>query len=92
MGVHIESIGFLGLGEMGGSMVANLLRAGYRVRAFDLVPERVASCRELGAVAANSAAEVMVYPVVMTSLPSSESFVTVARETLLPNARRPDHR
>jgi 3-hydroxyisobutyrate dehydrogenase-like beta-hydroxyacid dehydrogenase len=87
MGVHAESIGFLGLGEMGGPMVANLLRAGYRVHVFDLIPERVAPCRERGAVAADSVAGVTVCPVVMASLPSSESFVKVASETLLPHAR-----
>jgi len=83
-----ETIGFLGLGEMGSPMVANLLRAGYRVKVFDLLSERVALCRDRGAVAADGVTGVTDCPVVMASLPSSESFVNVANETLLPHARQ----
>lgn len=88
MDVRAEAIGFLGLGEMGGPMVANLLRAGYRVHVFDLLPERVALCCDRGAVAADGVAGVTDCPVVMASLPSSESFVSVATGTLLPQARQ----
>jgi len=88
MDAQAEAIGFLGLGEMGGPMVANLLRAGYRVHVFDLVPDRVAWCQKRGAVAAGSVAGVTGCPVVMASLPSSDSFVTVATEALLPHARQ----
>jgi len=88
MSTEKNAIGFLGLGEMGGPMVANLLRAGYQVQVFDLVPERVARCQERGAVTAGSVAGVTGCPVVMTSLPSSDSFVTVASEALLPHARQ----
>jgi 3-hydroxyisobutyrate dehydrogenase len=31
-----STIGFIGLGNMGGGMAANLLKNGYAVRAFDL--------------------------------------------------------
>ncbi|MEL0011949.1 MAG: NAD(P)-binding domain-containing protein, partial [Alphaproteobacteria bacterium] len=33
----MAKIGFIGLGNMGGPMVANLLKAGHEVSAFDLV-------------------------------------------------------
>ena len=34
-------IGFIGLGNMGAPMAANLLKAGHRVTGFDLVPAAV---------------------------------------------------
>ncbi len=34
-------VGFVGLGNMGGPMVQNLIKAGHSVRVFDLVPERM---------------------------------------------------
>ncbi len=33
---HLDTIGFIGLGNMGGPMCKRLLAAGYRVVAFDL--------------------------------------------------------
>ena len=37
----MTTVGFAGLGNMGGPMARNLVAAGYRVRAYDLVPELV---------------------------------------------------
>jgi 3-hydroxyisobutyrate dehydrogenase len=50
-------IGFVGLGNMGGPMARNLVRAGHEVAAFDIVPALVARCAEAGAQVADSAAE-----------------------------------
>ncbi len=50
-------IGFVGLGNMGGPMARNLVRAGHRVAVFDIVPALVSRCTEAGAEAAASAAE-----------------------------------
>ncbi len=41
-------IAFIGLGNMGGGMAANLVRAGHTVRAFDLADEALARARESG--------------------------------------------
>jgi len=49
-------IGFVGLGNMGGPMARNLLKAGHQVAGFDLVPELVAAHVAAGGVAAESAA------------------------------------
>lgn len=49
-------IGFVGLGNMGGPMARNLVKAGHGVSVFDLMPELVARCVDGGAVAAESAA------------------------------------
>lgn len=41
-------IAFIGLGNMGGGMAANLLKAGHDVRAFDLSDTALAAAREAG--------------------------------------------
>ena len=41
-------IAFIGLGNMGGGMAANLVRAGHDVRAFDLSEAALAAAREAG--------------------------------------------
>ena len=50
----MASIGFIGLGNMGGPMAINLVNAGYNVKVFDLSTELVASVVEKGAIAAKS--------------------------------------
>ncbi len=41
-------IAFIGLGNMGGGMAANLVKAGHQVRAFDLAPEALERARGNG--------------------------------------------
>ena len=41
-------IGFIGLGNLGGPMAANLAKAGHRVQVFDLVPESLSRAIEAG--------------------------------------------
>ena len=41
-------IAFIGLGNMGGGMAANLVKAGHQVRAFDLSPDAVARAVQSG--------------------------------------------
>jgi 3-hydroxyisobutyrate dehydrogenase len=53
----MTSVGFIGLGNMGLPMVANLLKAGYRVHAYDVLPEPVQVAVDQGATSAASAAE-----------------------------------
>jgi 3-hydroxyisobutyrate dehydrogenase len=50
-------IAFIGLGNMGGGMAANLLKAGRQVRAFDLSADAVAKAREHGAQACATVGE-----------------------------------
>ena len=50
-------IGFIGLGNMGGPMVGNLLKAGHELVVHDLVPEAVERAVEAGAARAETAAE-----------------------------------
>jgi 3-hydroxyisobutyrate dehydrogenase len=65
-------IGFVGIGNMGLPMVANLLRAGYPVEVHDLRPEAVEAARSRGAAVAGSTAESAGrVEVLITMLPNS---------------------
>jgi 3-hydroxyisobutyrate dehydrogenase len=50
-------IGFVGLGNMGGPMARNLLKAGHELAVFDIVPAALDRAVEAGARRAGSAAE-----------------------------------
>ncbi|MBY0284912.1 MAG: 3-hydroxyisobutyrate dehydrogenase [Sphingomonas sp.] len=49
-------IGFIGLGNMGGGMAANLAKAGHDVRAFDLSADALAKAKSAGCLPMESAA------------------------------------
>lgn len=67
-----RTIAFIGLGNMGGPMAANLARAGYQVRAFDLSADALAAAKAQGVQAAASAeAAVEGAEVVISMLPAS---------------------
>jgi 3-hydroxyisobutyrate dehydrogenase len=53
----MTDIGFIGLGNMGGPMARNLVKAGHSVRGFDLAPAAIAAAKENGIAIADSAAE-----------------------------------
>ncbi len=50
-------IAFIGLGNMGGGMAANLVKAGHEVRAFDLSETALAAAREAGCATFTTAHE-----------------------------------
>ncbi|RKF16962.1 3-hydroxyisobutyrate dehydrogenase [Roseovarius spongiae] len=71
-------IGFIGLGNMGGPMAANLVKAGHDVTGFD-----VAGVTVKGAAAAHSAAEAATgAEVVITMLPNGKILRAVADEII----------
>ncbi len=49
-------IGFIGLGNMGGGMAANLAKAGHDVRAFDLAADALARAKAAGCLPVGDAA------------------------------------
>lgn len=51
----MATIGFIGVGNMGGPMAVNLVKAGHQVRVFDLSPELMQTVVAQGAQAADSA-------------------------------------
>lgn len=64
-------IGFIGVGNMGGPMSANLVKAGHTVTVFDLSPASVEAAVANGCIAAESAAACAKgQDVVMTMLPA----------------------
>jgi 3-hydroxyisobutyrate dehydrogenase-like beta-hydroxyacid dehydrogenase len=67
-------VGFVGLGNMGGRMARNVLRAGYPLTVYNRSKQSVHALSQLGATAAPSLAEVgKTCRVVVLSLPSSQS-------------------
>ncbi|MGB6188731.1 MAG: 3-hydroxyisobutyrate dehydrogenase [Aeromonas molluscorum] len=69
-------IGFIGLGNMGGPMAANLAKAGLRVQVFDLLPDHLIAARQAGCHCAASAAEAVAgCEQVISMLPAGEHVV-----------------
>jgi len=84
-----KAITFIGLGNMGGPMSANLIKAGHKVLGFDLVKSLCDAARHNGVAIAGSAAEaVKQAEVVITMLPAGRHVVSVWTE-IVP-AARPD--
>ncbi|WP_328831987.1 3-hydroxyisobutyrate dehydrogenase [Thermaurantiacus tibetensis] len=80
-------VGFVGLGNMGGGMAANLAARGFKVAAFDLSAEALARAEAAGCVpAASAAAAAEGAEAVITMLPAGAHVAAVWREALFPNA------
>lgn len=74
----MTTIAFIGLGNMGNPMAANLVKAGHGVQGFDLVAENLAVAREHGiTVMANAVAAVKDADVVITMLPAGRHVLSV---------------
>lgn len=70
----MTTIAFLGLGQMGGPMAHNLVKAGHAVRAFDVVPAAVQKAKEGGCTGCTTVSEaVQGAQVVITMLPTTQS-------------------
>jgi 3-hydroxyisobutyrate dehydrogenase len=83
----VATIAFLGLGNMGGPMAANLVAGAHTVRGFDPVPAAAAAAEEHGAAVFGSAADaVRDADVVITMLPSG-AVVKRCYAEILPAAR-----
>ncbi|MGE2735296.1 3-hydroxyisobutyrate dehydrogenase [Mycolicibacterium vaccae] len=83
----MTTIAFLGLGNMGGPMAANLVTAGHDVRAFDLVPGLRDAAKAKGAKVFDSgAAAVQDADVVITSLPNG-NIVKAVYDEVVPAAK-----
>ena len=74
----MASIAFIGLGNMGGPMAANLVKAGHKVVAFDLVAASRDQAKADGAgIADSSVAAVKGAEVVITMLPAGKHVISV---------------
>ncbi|WP_439611160.1 3-hydroxyisobutyrate dehydrogenase [Reyranella sp.] len=82
----MAKIAFIGLGNMGGPMAANLAKAQHHVVAFDLSDAAVSAAVEKGAHKASSAAEaVKGAEIVVTMLPAGKHVREVYEKDVLPN-------
>jgi 3-hydroxyisobutyrate dehydrogenase-like beta-hydroxyacid dehydrogenase len=71
-------IGFIGLGNMGSGMAANLLAAGHQVIAYNRSQDKVDALAARGAVPARSVAEACAADVVFSMLANDEAVEAVA--------------
>ena len=77
-------VAFIGLGNMGGGMAANLAKAGHEVRAFDLARPALDRAVEHGCTEVASAAEACKKAdAVVTMLPAGKHVAQVFRESVL---------
>ena len=83
-----QTVGMIGLGIMGSAMSANLMRAGFRVAGFDVLPRRRAEHKRAGGAAAKSPRDLAKRAdLIITSLPSARALAEVAAE-LAASAKR----
>ena len=77
----MTTIAFIGLGNMGNPMAANLVKGGHQVQGFDLVPENLRVAGENGVtVMASAAAAVREADVIITMLPAGKHVLSVYNE------------
>ncbi len=83
----MDVIGFIGLGNMGGPMAANLVKAGYKVLGFDLVEQLRSAAAHTGVeIVSDLVSAVSAADIVITMLPHGRAVVAVWSEAL-PKAR-----
>ncbi len=69
----MTAVAFIGLGNMGGPMAANLVKAGHRVRGYDVAPAGLDALVAAGGERAGSASEAAAgAEVIVTMLPAGE--------------------
>ena len=79
----MTAIAFIGLGNMGGGMAANLAKAGHDVRAYDLSADALGRAKSAGCLPAESAAAaVRGAEAVVTMLPAGKHVEAVYHETV----------
>src|SRR6201986_2011127 len=80
---EMASIAFIGLGNMGGPMAANLVKAGHKVIAFDLAAASRDQAKADGAVIAESSiSSVKGAEIVITMLPAGKHVLGVWNEVV----------
>ena len=77
----MATIGFIGLGNMGAPMAANLVKAGHDVTGFDLSEAAIEEGRQAGCeIAASAIAAAAGKDVVITMLPAGKHVISVYEE------------
>ena len=84
----MATIGFIGLGNMGGPMAANLVKSGHHISGFDVVAaSRDASAKDGVQIVANARSTIENADVVVTMLPAGEHVLSVWND-IAPHARQ----
>jgi 3-hydroxyisobutyrate dehydrogenase len=79
----LPTVGFIGLGDMGGPMAGHILDAGYPMLAFDVRPEAMEPLTARGAtLAVNATALGSASDVVLVCVASAEQLMTLVTESL----------
>lgn len=79
----MAKVAFIGLGNMGGPMADNLVKAGHQVTGFDLVPASCEAAKAAGVtIAPSAAAAIKGASVVITMLPAGKHVVSVWGEVV----------
>jgi len=80
----MASIGFIGVGNMGGPMARNLLKAGHSLKAFDLSQDLLKAVADAGGTVADSAADAArEVDLVVTMLPAGPHVKAVYTDEVL---------
>ncbi|MCJ8191695.1 3-hydroxyisobutyrate dehydrogenase [Sphingomicrobium aestuariivivum] len=83
----MAKIAFIGLGNMGGGMAANLAKAGHEVMAFDLSEDALRRARDHGCTPVDDAvAAVTGADAIVTMLPAGTHVASVYADSVIPNA------
>ncbi|MEO1554397.1 MAG: 3-hydroxyisobutyrate dehydrogenase [Pseudomonadota bacterium] len=84
----MDTIAFIGLGNMGGGMAANQAKAGRDVRAFDLSEAALSKAENAGcSVSPSAASAVTGADAVITMLPAGKHVIGVYQTDILPHAK-----
>lgn len=84
----MTTVAFIGLGNMGNPMAANLVKAGFSVHGFDLLPDNLTTAKANGVtIMANAPAAVKDADVVITMLPAGKHVISVY-EDIAPKAKK----
>ena len=76
-----KPIGMVGLGIMGSAMSSNLMRSGFKVNGYDVLPRRREEHRKSGGSVARSCRDIAKgCDIIVTSLPSSDALLDTASE------------
>lgn len=83
------TIGFIGLGRMGGPMARLLIMGGHQVLGFDLAPDALTRLAEAGGTAVHSAGDAAAADLVVLMLPDSNVVASVLHDDAVAAAFRP---
>ncbi|NNL78694.1 MAG: NAD(P)-dependent oxidoreductase, partial [Desulfobacterales bacterium] len=74
-----RNLGWIGIGKMGTPMSTHLLKAGYRLAVYDIVPSAMSALTEQGAAPADSPAEVADHAdIIISMIPDDPALEAVA--------------